>query len=81
MFDHDFIDEVAPKHQRTSCTDERSVGNEYFNEFGFPRCVRCCLLYRHRQGEWPHGSQFRITGLRAIHGGEVDERITERMTE
>jgi hypothetical protein len=31
-------------HSRTSCTDEISNGNEYYNEMGFARCARCALL-------------------------------------
>ena len=65
----DFIDEIAPEHGRTSCTDTDSNGNEYFNEMGFPRCVRCALLYRARHGEWPHGAEFRVESLRAVPRG------------
>lgn len=59
----EFVNEVAPEHGRTSCTDEKSSGNEYFNEFGHPRCVRCALLHRLKNGEWPHKVRFHVTGL------------------
>ena len=51
----EFINEIIPNHQRTSCTDEFSGGNEYFNEFGLPRCARCALLYRLKTGNFPYG--------------------------
>lgn len=60
MFDIGFIDEIAPEHTRTSCDDNNSNGNEYYNEFGYPRCVRCALLYRLRNHEWPHNAEARI---------------------
>jgi hypothetical protein len=50
-----FINAVAPKHSRTSCTDENSNGNEYFNESGAPRCARCALLYWEKYGQFPYG--------------------------
>jgi len=59
-----FIDEVAPEHQRTSCTDDSSNGNQFFNEFGSPRCVRCALLHRAREGEWPCGVDAEIRSIR-----------------
>lgn len=49
-----FINKISPKHNRTSCDDENSNGNEYFNEMGYPRCTRCTLLYYLRNGEFPH---------------------------
>lgn len=62
-----FVDEVAPEHGRTSChSDDGDTGNEYFNEMGYPRCVRCCLLFRVRMGRWPHGATFRIGSLVAV---------------
>ena len=51
------IDEIAPQHQRTTCSDGDSHGNEYSNEFGAPRCTRCCLIHRLRHGEWPNGAR------------------------
>lgn len=65
-----FVDEVAPKHFRTSCTDDDSRGNEYFNEQGYPHCVRCALLYRVAHGHWPHGVEFRIVDLRTATGDD-----------
>lgn len=56
----EFINEVAPKHTRTSCTDEKSNENEYANADGYPRCVRCALLQRLKTGGWPYGSDARI---------------------
>ena len=53
----ELINEISPNHTRTSCSDENSNGNEYFNEFGVPRCPRCCLLHRVKNGEWPHGAE------------------------
>lgn len=58
-----FVDEIAPEHQRTSCSDEDSRGNEYFNEAGYPRCVRCAFLHRLANGEWPHGARFTVVGM------------------
>ena len=66
MIDFEFINEVAPEHGRTSCSDADWNGNQYFNEMGYPRCVRCCLLHRLAHGRWPHDAQFRVTGLRAV---------------
>lgn len=58
------INELAPEHQRTSCSDEKSNGNQYFNEMGYVRCVRCAFLHRMRKGEWPHGSSPYLRDLR-----------------
>jgi hypothetical protein len=57
----DFVNEIAPSHTRTSCSDENSNGNEYFNEMGYPRCVRCALLYRLKEGIFPYDA--RVTEL------------------
>jgi hypothetical protein len=46
------INAIAPSHSRTSCSDLNSNGNEYFNEFGCPRCQRCALLYFAAHGKW-----------------------------
>ena len=52
------VDELMPaEHERTSCSDQNSNGNQFFNEMGFPRCVRCAFLHRLREGEWPHGAR------------------------
>lgn len=53
-----FIDEIAPRHNRTSCNDIDANGNQYFNEFGCPRCVRCAMLHRYHIGEWPHDAKI-----------------------
>ena len=66
MFDLDFVNEVAPKHGRTSCKDEDLNGNQYFNEMGWPRCTRCVLLHRLREGKWPHNATFRAFGFVAV---------------
>ena len=60
----DFINEIAPIHDRTSCNDDVSNGNEYCSETGYPRCVRCALLYRLRHGEWPYGASARVEVIR-----------------
>lgn len=51
------INELAPNHDRTSCSDQDLNGNQYFNEMGYVRCVRCAFLHRLREGEWPHGGE------------------------
>lgn len=58
-----FVDEIAERHQRTSCTDEDSNGNEYFNEYGYPRCIRCAILYRLKNKQWPRGASPRVETL------------------
>ena len=68
-----FINELAPYHQRTSCTDEQSNGNEYFNEFGIPRCARCALLYRFKNGVFPYGVSVKEIVLKFTG----NERITQ----
>lgn len=60
----DLIDAIAPKHNRTSCSDEDSSGNEYFNEFGYPRCPRCALLYWEKHGEFPYGVSADIESIK-----------------
>jgi hypothetical protein len=55
----EFINEIAPEHDRTSCSDENLNGNQYFNESGAPRCTRCAFLHRVRTGEFPHGVRVR----------------------
>lgn len=55
-----FINEIAPKHDRTSCDDNNLNGNQYFNEYGYPRCNRCALLHRWHTGEWSHNAIPRI---------------------
>lgn len=62
--DIDTVNLLAPEHGRTSCTDLESNGNEYFNEFGYPRCTRCALLYYVVHGEWPHGVQVNFTQIK-----------------
>ena len=57
------VNELAPEHQRTSCSDEDSGGNQYFNEMGYVRCERCAFLHRLREGEWPHGAEPHIGSL------------------
>ena len=59
----DDINEIAPKHGRTSCADDASSGNEYFNEYGYVRCVRCAFLYRLKEGHWPHNGTVTIPDL------------------
>lgn len=57
------IDLLVPKHNRISCSDEDSNGNEYFNEHGVPRCTRCVLLYRLNNNEWPHNAKVESINL------------------
>jgi len=73
MMEIQLINELAPEHERTSCSDGNLNGNQYYNEFGAPRCTRCCLLHRIREGEWPDGTFPVHTQI--MLGG--DERITE----
>jgi len=63
LFTGGLVDELAPQHTRTSCIEGQLVGNEYFNEYGTPRCVRCALQYRMHHGEWPHGVKVRVMEL------------------
>jgi len=63
VFTKELVDELAPEHSRTSCVEGESVGNEYFNEFGIPRCTRCALQYRTKNGEWPHGVKLRSVDI------------------
>lgn len=65
-----FVDEVAPTHSRTSCNDDDSRGNEFFNEHGYPRCVRCAMLHRVVNGRWPHDAKFLIVDLRTSSGDD-----------
>ena len=58
------VNELAPNHGRTSCSDENLNGNQYFNEMGYVRCVRCAFLHRLREGEWPYGAEPDIGSLR-----------------
>ena len=69
-----FVDEIAPRHDRTSCSDADFNGNQYFNELGYPRCTRCALLYRLENGKWPHGAVVKSSGI--LFTG--NERIVER---
>jgi hypothetical protein len=55
-FSPDLIGQLLPEHDRTSCNDDNSNGNEFFNEFGAPRCRRCAVLHFVRNGEWPNGA-------------------------
>lgn len=59
-----FVNEIAPEHSRTSCSDEDSGGNEFFNEYGVPRCVRCALLHRVREGQFPYGVGAKVRTLK-----------------
>jgi len=65
----EFIDEIAPKHGRTSCSDEDLNGNQYPNEMGYVRCVRCALLHRLREGAFPYFRTPIIDSLRLDSGG------------
>lgn len=65
--DIETVNELAPNHDRTSCSDEKSRGNEYFNEMGYVRCVRCAFLYRLRFGEWPDGAEPYLGSLQMYH--------------
>jgi hypothetical protein len=43
MTAEELIDRIAPKHDRTSCSD-LNVRNAYANDQGHYRCARCVLL-------------------------------------
>lgn len=58
MISMEAINLLTPKHERTSCSDEKTNGNEYFNEMGYPRCSRCLLLHLKEYGELPHGAEM-----------------------
>ena len=56
----DIVNELAPKHGRTSCSDEAWITNAYYNreyEFGSPRCTRCAMIYRVKMGSWPYDAK------------------------
>jgi hypothetical protein len=59
----DFINEIAPVHCRTSCSDDDFFQNAHFNECGYPRCVRCALLFRAKNGEFPKGKTMIVKSL------------------
>lgn len=50
----ELLDALWPGHDRTSCSDLDSNGNEYANEFGYARCVRCAVLSFLRDGVTPY---------------------------
>ena len=56
------IDEIAPKHSRTSCSDEL-LQNAYHGEHGCSDCVRCALLHRLRKDEWLHGRSHTVDSM------------------
>lgn len=60
----DFVNEIAPTHCRTSCNDDNSNGNEFFNEYGYPHCVRCAFLFRVEYGFWPLGASARVDSIK-----------------
>lgn len=67
----EFVDTIAPEHDRTSCPDREIdhedccelTGNQYSEarRAGFPRCCRCALLHYLREGEFPYGAQVRVS--------------------
>lgn len=61
----EFINEIAPTHQRTSCNEENwyRTANYYMNESGYPRCVRCALLYRLHFGVFPYDAVPEVVTL------------------
>ncbi len=53
-------DALAPEHDRTSCSDERT-SNGWRGSERAPRCVRCALLIAlDDSSEVPDGAVFRI---------------------
>ena len=66
-----FVNEIAPEHSRTSCSDDHSGGNEYFNESGYPRCTRCAFLYRLKNGSWLYNAK--PNAMLVFEGGEQDD--------
>ena len=71
----ELINEIAPKHTRTTCKDDTWNTNAYFNDAGFSRCIRCALLYRVDVGEFPYGSKMICESIRDpnVVSREIDQ--------
>ena len=59
----ELIDLIAPKHTRTSCSDENPNGNHFGNEYGYPRCKRCALRFLVEEGIGPYGATVTVTDV------------------
>lgn len=48
-----YINKIAPEHERTSCTDENIYNSAYGVEdhYGHGRCYRCCLIAAQRSAD------------------------------
>lgn len=55
---------IAPRHNRTTCSDDSTNGNQYPNEFGYARCVRCAILVM-LKGHNPYGLRLRLEATSA----------------
>ena len=66
----ELINEIAPTHSRTSCDPANGwAKNAYFNEMGHSRCVRCALLHRIEEGEFPYGAKMICEMIKATDFG------------
>lgn len=54
---NELINLLAPKHIRTSCSDNNFEHNAFANEMGYPRCERCALLFWEKNKEFPYGAK------------------------
>lgn len=67
----DDVNELVPEHDRTSCSDDNSNGNEYPRpSTGYVRCVRCAFLYRVRNGHWPYEGRPYLGSLQILGNRE-----------
>lgn len=72
MLTLEMVEFLAPEHNRTSCSDENSNGNEFANEHGYPRCTRCALrALVANHGKDPYGQKAVIrVSVEVQYGGE-----------
>lgn len=66
MTARELVNEIAPNHDRTTCKNDTWNTNAFFNEMGFSRCVRCALLYRLDNDEFPYGSKMICESIRDV---------------
>ena len=67
---------IAPEHDRTTCVDGSTNGNEYPNEFGYARCVRCAILVA-LEGMEPYGLTLRLDPTSARWVGEPPDHYRD----
>lgn len=76
------IDQLAPTHGRTSCSDAEPNGNYYAPEHGHPRCLRCALRYlAENDGYGPYGENVKLTvkvETTVVYDGERQREYRER---